>query len=1371
VKGEKNIIKYSVIYRHCILLISFMIIFPSLFLIVTVKAGLLQTNNVITTTIYFQSPTLVDIEINNNIFTQIVMPSCFLQAIPGDPAMPAYPVSLLIPEGKQLDTVTVSYSKYIEIYHDLLEKPIMPQQECVPYSFDEAEISFVMNESCYNSTGTVLKQIYDVGDVGYCRGYGLITITLYPVQYYPKKGRLFYFPSMTVTATFADNLQMASETPNILLRNTVSDREVIAAIVENPGDIFTYTDGDEQLFGGLPLGGYAPLGYSDGLCDPSDSYQFIIITSQSLASTSGYSYNWSDLIDHRESFSGLDGIIVTVGDIDACSAYWNASSTFNDSQAHIREFCKDAYQDWETEYVILGGDWDATASHQIVPYRLFTDRYEDNTYDTMACDLYYSNLDGDWYYSGSGGMWGGGRSSGVNDYYGELYVGRICAYDAEMVSNAVQKIINYDTNSSLSDEWLSKASFWGGDLGWTATSKQYMEEIRLGTNTYRTFTGFEEWNSAYPESSFDTTERLYHADIGDSYTTYFDDSISNDNFAIVNHIDHSSYNVPFGMSNWQFRYNTKPFFGYSQGCLAGRFQSGYAGCEQMMCRHAERHAFALVLNTGYGYGSVSTTNGASQYIHAYFWDYFFNNQSQHQENWQLGKANLYAHDKMAAVMDYNSHAWCYAWYSAHYFGDPAQTLRIGDYNYPVEVSDEIPSDGATDVSFDTVLLSVTLTDADGDAFDWSIETSPNVGTSTVSGASNGSKTCTIAGLAYDKTYTWYVNATDGNSYTYESFSFTTESAPVNYSPFCSSPSIANGTTGVVITRSSISITIQDPEGDYFDWSIETSPAIGSSSGNNNFNGSKSCNISSLASGTIYTWFVNATDGNWTREWYYFTTNKSPTVSSPSPSNGGTNVSISTSSLIVSIQDPDGDSFNWSIETSPYIGNISTIGASNGSKSCSISGLSYLTTYYWFVNATDGCSCINKSYSFTIENESLNSPPNVPNSPSPSDGASDVSITSDVSWTGGDPDAGDIVTYDVYFGTSSSPPQIVSNQSATSYDPSTLDYDTTYYWMIVAWDDNSTSTTSVVWSFTTESEELPPPPAPPSPPPSSPPPSSPNVLPVANAGGPYTSCVSEVIYFNGAKSNDSDGSIVSYIWDFGDGTIDEGQIISHSYKISGNYTVTLIVVDNFNGEDSDTTQVTITNCWDYEEEPSTNSTNNSIIKNIVANSWNALNDTIPDELLESLDLSPSNASNFTITPIDNISLYIITINNEDGNNTYVFVNSVDNTKGVVQQIDDDTLLIDEDNDGVWDHRYDLITNAYSAISSPEELTEDQQNYNMNLLMVLVLSIIEVIVCLAIYFVRNLNMFFRSRYQKLSIRNGKDIMFYVQKKPFYRRLKKY
>ena len=97
-------------------------------------------------------------------------------------------------------------------------------------------------------------------------------------------------------------------------------------------------------------------------------------------------------------------------------------------------------------------------------------------------------------------------------------------------------------------------------------------------------------------------------------------------------------------------------------------------------------------------------------------------------------------------------------------------------------------------------------------------------------------------------------------------------------------------------------------------------------------------------------------------------NSAPIFSAVAPSNGVTNVPVGTSSLSVTIKDPDGDLFDWTIETSPDIGSSQANGASNGSKSCSISGLSYSTTYHWFVNATDGTSWTRKLYSFTTESE-------------------------------------------------------------------------------------------------------------------------------------------------------------------------------------------------------------------------------------------------------------------------------------------------------------------------------------------------------------------------------------------------------------------
>jgi PKD repeat protein len=103
---------------------------------------------------------------------------------------------------------------------------------------------------------------------------------------------------------------------------------------------------------------------------------------------------------------------------------------------------------------------------------------------------------------------------------------------------------------------------------------------------------------------------------------------------------------------------------------------------------------------------------------------------------------------------------------------------------------------------------------------------------------------------------------------------------------------------------------------------------------------------------------------------------------------------------------------------------------------------------------------------------VNNAPYVPDNPSPSDGATDVPVDMVLSWTGGDPDAEDTVTYDVYFGTSMSPPLVAENQPENTYDPGTRDYSTEYYWRIAATDNHGDSNESEAWNFTTASSPAP-----------------------------------------------------------------------------------------------------------------------------------------------------------------------------------------------------------------------------------------------------------------------------------------------------------
>jgi PKD repeat protein len=55
--------------------------------------------------------------------------------------------------------------------------------------------------------------------------------------------------------------------------------------------------------------------------------------------------------------------------------------------------------------------------------------------------------------------------------------------------------------------------------------------------------------------------------------------------------------------------------------------------------------------------------------------------------------------------------------------------------------------------------------------------------------------------------------------------------------------------------------------------------------------------------------------------------------------------------------------------------------------------------------------------------------------------------------------------------------------------------------------------------------------------------------------------SEAIVFDGSLSSDPDGAIVSYQWNFGDGSIGSGIRTTHAYAVEGSYNVVLTVTDD------------------------------------------------------------------------------------------------------------------------------------------------------------------------------------------------------------------
>jgi len=101
----------------------------------------------------------------------------------------------------------------------------------------------------------------------------------------------------------------------------------------------------------------------------------------------------------------------------------------------------------------------------------------------------------------------------------------------------------------------------------------------------------------------------------------------------------------------------------------------------------------------------------------------------------------------------------------------------------------------------------------------------------------------------------------------------------------------------------------------------------------------------------------------------------------------------------------------------------------------------------------------------------NHPPEKPSNPYPADGSSGISINPTLHWRCFDKD-NDALTYDVYFGINQNPPKIAGNITEKSFNPGTLQYSTTYYWKIVAWDEYGAKNESKIWQFTTQGKPSP-----------------------------------------------------------------------------------------------------------------------------------------------------------------------------------------------------------------------------------------------------------------------------------------------------------
>jgi len=636
----------------------------------------LSVSDHIKITVFTHNIDVIEIENpNGEIYHQISVDNGFSFIQEGKPQVPFKALEVLIPYGKNLKDIEVELGN---------ERVLDGRYRIEPGGnriFLEEQNYPNFNESIYNSLSPYPENFFSVEGLYELGGYRILLINLFPVRYIPKVEKISYFENINLSINLIERTNV-----NLLFKEDQEIEERVIKRIYNPEVIETYNNRKNNDNEPKKASGLHPA-----------SYDYVIITSDALKNSAG-SYTFQDLANLKNS-KGIKTIIVTTEEI-----YANYSGL--DEPEKIRNFIIDAYQNWGTKYVLLGGDGDrenlgGESEDPIIPVRYLSLGTLGVKYEFPA-DLYYAALDGTWNEDGDD-KWG---EHGEEDLYAEVFVGRAPVDSEVELSNFINKTLaheasndDYLSNALMVGELLITDYVWGGDL---------TDEVINDTDAW----GYS--TAGFPEDYNVST--LYERDILPNHNWSKDELISliNDGVNVINHVGHSSHNFTMKLTNNDvdtLLTNDKYFFGYTQGCDVGAFDNkDYTGRytnQDCIAEHfvtAPHGAYAFIADAFPTPASQRTTNGEGQRLVREFFDAIFG-----ENIIEIGRAHQDSKEDCVIIISDYWMRWCI--FGFNLFGDPTTTFQPCPNKIGPNLTSEtlFPSSGYQDTQIN---FSVTYTDGD-----------------------------------------------------------------------------------------------------------------------------------------------------------------------------------------------------------------------------------------------------------------------------------------------------------------------------------------------------------------------------------------------------------------------------------------------------------------------------------------------------------------------------------------------------------------------------------------------------------------------------------------------------------------------------------
>ena len=553
---------------------------------------------------------------------RVVLDEALSTGAVGEPRLPVWGLNILLPMGEEAISVTIDRGQAVSLGTGF---NIPPVQKQYPLSFNGPADPEFRNEELYRADSFFPQELAASFRTDFYRGYGIASIAVNPVTYNPVTGELLYYPNLTASveaAVTAKGMAISSS----MLKRDVKTWERVSAQIDNPLAITQY-----------------------GMIDPGTDepyYDVLLITHEAMLDY------WSDYIDWKTN-CGYYVAVETVQDIYA--AY-----TGQDGQDQIRNCVIDYYLNYDLTWVFLAAD------DEFIPHRglYASSGYTDND---IAADLYYAGLDGNWNTDGDS-HWG---EPGEDDLRQEVYVSRAAVDSQTEIANFLNKQLMFAREPVV--DQIETSLMVGEDLSWPIWAWEYKEEVRTGSSS---------WGFTTEPFPADWEVRTLYEYPG-QYWSGPNDLVPmlNQGPIYVNHLGHADVTYMMQLNNSNISdailtndgVNHNFYLVYSQGCYCGSFDNRTTGssyvedCISEKFSVLEHGAVAMVTNSRYGWGNLSTTQGSSQYFDKQFFDAIWGEGLTF-----IAETNADSKHDCIAYIDYNQNRWCY--YQLNVFAEPTLDL-------------------------------------------------------------------------------------------------------------------------------------------------------------------------------------------------------------------------------------------------------------------------------------------------------------------------------------------------------------------------------------------------------------------------------------------------------------------------------------------------------------------------------------------------------------------------------------------------------------------------------------------------------------------------------------------------------------------------